>query len=101
MRWEIDLAARRYRDMRLARLTLDKIAVIGMHQGFVVGMPPDIACDKRAERDHRKVLCARVVQRRLNQLARHALAFQLVWHFGVDKEDRVPSAPILRHCEML
>jgi hypothetical protein len=70
--------------MRLARLALGKIAVIGMHQGFVIGVPPDVAGDKRAERDHCKVLCPRLVQRRLHQLARHALAFQLVWHFGVD-----------------
>ena len=55
--------------MSLVWLTLDEIAVVRMHQGFVVGMPPDVAGDKRAEWDHRKVLCARLVQRRLHQLA--------------------------------
>jgi len=24
-----------------------------------------------------------------------------VWHFGVDKEDRIPSAPILGHGDIL
>ena len=87
--------------MSVARLTLNKIAVVEMHQGFVVGMPSDVGGDKRAEGNHRKVLCARVVQRRLHQLARDALAFQFARHFSVDKEDRIPSAPILGHGELL
>lgn len=98
---KMNSAAGRYSGTSLARLTLDKIAVVGRHQGFVVGMPPDVAGDKRAERDHCKVLCPRLVQRRPHQLARDALAFQFARHFGVDKEDRIPSAPILGQGDML
>jgi hypothetical protein len=86
-------AARQARGASLAQLTLDQIAV--------VGMPPDIAGDKRAEGDHRQVLSARVVQRRLHQLARDTLAIQLAGHFGVDEEDRISSALIFGHRQVL
>src|SRR5690348_8405166 len=74
--------------------------VPGRHQGGVVGMTPDIAGDKRAERDHRKVLRARVVQRSLHQLAGDAVTFQLVRHFSMGEEDRIAAAPIFSHGEL-
>ena len=72
-----------------------------MEQVFVVGMPLDIACDKRAEADHGEVLYTRVVQGRLHQLARDALAFLHTRHFGVDEEDSVPSAPVFGRGDVL
>jgi hypothetical protein len=80
-------------EVLFTRLTLDKIEV--------VGMPLNVASDKRAERDHCEMLCTRVVQCCLHQLARDALTFHLARHLGVDEEDRIPSAPIFGHGKML
>jgi len=45
--------------------------------------------DKWAEWDHRELLRACVLQRRLHQPAGDILALQGGWYFGVDEEDRV------------
>gem|GEM_PF-4350692 len=82
-------------------LFLDEITVVGMHQGFVFGMSPDVTGHKRAERHYREMLCARVIQRRLHQRTCDAPTFQFTRYLGMNEEDRISSASIFGHRHML
>ena len=73
---------------------------VRLHELLVLGMPPDIARDERAERDHAEPLRAGKFKRGMRKLAPDTAPFKRFRHFGVDQDELVPGSPLLDEREI-